>query len=289
MTPSKPNQDRMLMVRDTATGSLVFACLDGHGVNGHKIAQFFKEELEAKLCIHPFFATDLIRCLRSLLQEIEYALYRQETRLGDYSGTTLCLIIIRNQEVTICNIGDSKVVLGRSSGQVSAYEAQELSFDHKPDLVCEHTRIIASGGRVFAVRYQDGTVGPPRVWLGHLNAPGLAMSRSLGDFVVHTAGVVSTPDISTYPIHEDSIFVLATDGLWDMINPTEAVASITMRDGITMRGGSPIMRSVDELIAEASRRWKKKGKRRDDITAIVVHVGSGSGGSAAAAPGSTAD
>ncbi len=37
-------------------------------------------------------------------------------------------------------------------------------------------------------RYEDGIDGPARVWLGHMDIPGLAMSRSLGDTVAHTAG-----------------------------------------------------------------------------------------------------
>jgi hypothetical protein len=47
----------------------------------------------------------------------------------------------------------------------------------------EKQRILSAGGRVFAVEYEDGQDGPQRVWLGHMDVPGLAMSRSLGDKV----------------------------------------------------------------------------------------------------------
>jgi hypothetical protein len=53
----------------------------------------------------------------------------------------------------------------------------DVSNDHKPDLVEEKARILAAGGRVFAVEYDDGISGPQRVWLGHMDIPGLAMSR----------------------------------------------------------------------------------------------------------------
>ena len=53
-------------------------------------------------------------------------------------------------------------------------------------------RIEAKGGRVFAIKYDDGIDGPPRVWLGNMDVPGLAMSRSLGDTVGHDAGIIST-------------------------------------------------------------------------------------------------
>jgi hypothetical protein len=45
------------------------------------------------------------------------------------------------------------------------------------------------------VRYDDGIDGPARVWLAHADIPGLAMSRSLGDKVAHSAGVSSEPEI----------------------------------------------------------------------------------------------
>ena len=54
---------------------------------------------------------------------------------------------------------------------------EEITFDHKPDTPAEKKRILQCGGRVFAVEYDDGIDGPMRVWLGHMDVPGLAMSR----------------------------------------------------------------------------------------------------------------
>lgn len=69
---------------------------------------------------------------------------------------------------------------------------------------------------MFAVEYDDGVDGPARVWLGHMDVPGLAMSRSLGDQVAHTAGVSSEPDFVEYTFNEgreDLIMVMASDGI----------------------------------------------------------------------------
>jgi serine/threonine protein phosphatase PrpC len=76
---------------------------------------------------------------------------------------------------------------------------------------------------VFAVEYDDGLEGPPRVWLGHMDVPGLAMSRSLGDSVAHTAGVSSTPDFFERELDcdRDAMLILATDGLWEFITDQE--------------------------------------------------------------------
>jgi hypothetical protein len=94
----------------------------------------------------------------------------------------------------VANIGDSRIILGKLTSK--GVEAQEVSIDHKPDRPDEQKRIESCGGRVFAVEYDDGVDGPARVWLGHMDIPGLAMSRSLGDSVAHTAGVLSEPEIT---------------------------------------------------------------------------------------------
>jgi hypothetical protein len=63
-----------------------------------------------------------------------------------------------------------------NSNNISIIE-EEFTHDHKPDTPAEKQRILEAGGRVFAVEYDDGIDGPPRVWLGHMDVPGLAMSR----------------------------------------------------------------------------------------------------------------
>ena len=48
-------------------------------------------------------------------------------------------------------------------------------------------------------------VGPPRVWKVEANYPGLAMSRSLGDFQAKECGVIATPQIEEYIIKANYI------------------------------------------------------------------------------------
>jgi len=145
-------------------------------------------------------------------------------------------------------------------------QAEGLTIDHKPDLLHEYSRITSAGGRVFSVRYSDGVVGPPRVWLGQANVPGLAMSRSIGDFVVHTAGVVSTPDLSEVELDNDCdcMLIVATDGLWDQVTNSEAV-------NIAANYSDPQL-AVSALIAEARDRWLARDRNVDDITVCVVHL-----------------
>ena len=104
-----------------------------------------------------------------------------------FVGTTLTMAVVRDTLITVANIGDSRIVLASRTADGDII-ATRLSVDHKPDIPEERARICEAGGRVFAIEYDDGGLGPLRVWLSNMNMPGLAMSRSLCDEVAHVAG-----------------------------------------------------------------------------------------------------
>jgi hypothetical protein len=71
----------------------------------------------------------------------------------------------------------------------------DLTRDHKPCEKDEAQRIYEKGGRIKPFRDDetDEFVGPPRVWLKDDDVPGLAMSRSFGDRVASSVGVIAEP------------------------------------------------------------------------------------------------
>jgi len=147
--------------------------------------------------------------------------------------------------------------------------AQAISEDHKPDLPEEKARIVNAGGRVFAVEYDDGVDGPSRVWLGHMDVPGLAMSRSVGDVVAHTAGVSTEPEFFVRKIgHADRFLVSATDGLWEFMTDDEVVAMVAK---IAMETGSP-KACVEALVEESNKRWMNNEQVIDDTTIAVAFL-----------------
>jgi serine/threonine protein phosphatase PrpC len=119
------------------------------------------------------------------------------------------------------------------------------------------------------VEYDDGVDGPPRVWLGHMDVPGLAMSRSLCDAVAHSAGVSSEPDFVEYEFNqgrEDLILILASDGLWEFMSDQEVM-------DIALNTTEPRF-AVDKLINEANERWMREEQVIDDTTVCVAFLGS---------------
>ena len=65
-----------------------------------------------------------------------------------------------------------------------------------------------------------------RVWLNDQDAPGLAMSRSIGDYIAHTVGVSTDPEVMKFELTpQDKFIIIASDGVWEFLS-NEDVAKI---------------------------------------------------------------
>lgn len=62
-----------------------------------------------------------------------------------------------------------------------------------------------------------------RVWMKQEDIPGLAMSRSIGDYLAESLGVVSTPDtkIRKRSFEKDKALVLCSDGITEFLTNEE--------------------------------------------------------------------
>ncbi|RHY44955.1 hypothetical protein DYB30_014362, partial [Aphanomyces astaci] len=122
------------------------------------------------------------------------------------SGTTaIALLFVTSghvqPKVFVANVGDSRAV----AGVVASNDPHE------------EARIVAANGRVFEY-------GVPRVWLQDVDMPGLAMSRSFGDSVATSVGVISDPQCSELLLTPGSFVIAASDGLWEFSPSTDVVA-----------------------------------------------------------------
>eukprot|EP00536_Pseudo-nitzschia_multiseries_P010730 jgi/Psemu1/326145/estExt_fgenesh1_pg.C_3370008 len=262
--PRKKNQDSLIMKEDTKTNSIIFCTLDGHGEHGDYVSGWFRDRLVKEMTNHSSWVSDMKVAVADSIAKVEKDLLKNYRIDAEFSGTTLSMAIIRDNHLTGVNIGDSRVILGKEKdGKMIPIE---VTIDHKPDSPKEQERIIACGGRVFAVEYDDGIDGPPRVWLGHMDVPGLAMSRSLGDVVAHTAGVISEPEFTEFELdpESDKFLVVATDGLWEFITNQETVDYVDAQAGPAQ--------AVDILVTEAGTRWMSEEQVIDDTTVIVANL-----------------
>jgi len=95
------------------------------------------------------------------------------------------------------------------------------------------------------------------------------MSRSLGDAVAHTAGVISEPEFTERELDPktDKFIIVASDGLWEFVTNEEAVEM-----ACKFPPSKGPKHSVDHLIREANARWMREEQVIDDTTVIIAHV-----------------
>lgn len=92
--------------------------------------------------------------------------------------------------------------------------AENITKIHCPDHDVEKMRIEQSGGRIRSTRAINSCQSISRVFGDDGNIGGLAMSRSVGDTVLHRYGVISEPDLYERNLDTDTIgLLIGSDGL----------------------------------------------------------------------------
>jgi len=101
-----------------------------------------------------------------------------------------------------------------------------------------------------------------RVYAASGKNPGTAFSRSIGDSMAESLGVIAEPDIERYALRpEDRVVVLCSDGITDFIPPDEVMRVCALYE-------TPA-EACRALVGEAYKRWIASEDRTDDITVII--------------------
>ena len=110
------------------------------------------------------------------------------------------------------------------------------------------------------------------------SVPVLNMSRSLGDFWSynpHTQqfAVSPVPDVTAHPLNLSiqKFVVVASDGLWNVMTPSEVVRFVDKHRGKVQTLERPNS-VVSALISEALDRWKRKGHSADNISVLIAFL-----------------
>ena len=261
----KTNQDNFLILEKLlyVENFALFCIFDGHGINGHFISLFLRQYIEKyfknneflilprKVCknieeeIFLKLESNCFEFIRTLFDKVEKEC-RNLSHDSEFSGSTVCMVIIIGKKLICANTGDSRGILVSERNRVTA-----LSNDHKPEVEAERARIMLNGGRVAKANDFGVELGPFRVWLKEEAYPGLAMSRSIGDFCAKAAGVIHDPEIMQFGIFSNAKFVvLGSDGLWDCLSNVE-VADLVLPYYQANDVGS----AVATLVEAANRSW----------------------------------
>lgn len=129
-------------------------------------------------------------------------------------GSTATLVLVRERDLSVAWVGDSRAVL------VTAAAWRILTPDHRIEREDERQRVIQAGALIV----------PPYV-VDPRTEHGVMMTRALGDRELRRVGVTAEPEVAALPIEEDDVgFVLATDGLWDVVANDEAASVCRQAD-----------------------------------------------------------
>ncbi|CAD8110776.1 unnamed protein product [Paramecium sonneborni] len=259
----KTNQDKELCLQ-LDDNNYAFSVMDGHGMDGEYVSSFIKELL--KYNITKFYkAFDFQKVFFEIHQKMKF-----QSEFGcQFSGSTLTVVLIKENIIQCGWVGDSRAILVKKNiNNGCNLNVVELSMDHKPHLDNERLRIEQNGGVVDTYHLPNGApIGPSRVWARGAQFPGLAMSRSLGDTVAAAIGVSQTPDIKSININiqEDIFIVLASDGIWEFLD-NQCIAELVYP---FYQKNDP-QGACQKIIQESVAAWKAHSEGIDDITAIVI-------------------
>ena len=290
----KVNQDNYFIFKNFVQGFdyIFMGVCDGHGYYGHEVSGYIKENLPMDL--NHLIKTKKLNILKDdLSSTIKTAFILENKSLlrnrqidSDLSGSTCISTIYTPQKLIIANVGDSRCILGKCIEKENGEEKDEiigeknkknvkwlavnLSTDHKPTIPEEAERILKFGGRIRPMKDEDGEfIGPPRVYMRDKDMPGLAMSRSFGDYFGSTAGVISEPEVTEYFFKpEDKILILASDGLFEFMDSQICIDIVK-----DYYDKNDIVGCCEYLYKESTRRWiQEEEDTIDDITMILIFL-----------------
>ncbi|XP_026447705.1 protein phosphatase 2C and cyclic nucleotide-binding/kinase domain-containing protein-like isoform X2 [Papaver somniferum] len=275
----KANQDSFCIHTPFGTNpdDHFFGVFDGHGEFGAQCSQFTKRKVCENLLRNGRFHMDAVEACHSAFLATNTQLH-EDTIDDTMSGTTAITILVRGRTIYVANAGDSRAVIADTRGKDIV--AVDLSIDQTPFRTDELERVKLYGARVLTLDQIEGLKNPdikcwgteesddgdpPRLWVQNGMYPGTAFTRSIGDSVAESIGVVATPEIVVLELTpENPFFVIASDGVFEFLSSQSVVDMVAKfkdpRDACAA------------IVAESYRLWLQYETRTDDITIIVVHI-----------------
>ena len=285
----KINQDSYLIIENLFSLNFnIYAIFDGHGNNGHLISKYisdfmndyYKNKLNyyfTKRDKQNLFTEKLTNIFlgnhQNIINNCSLLLDKEINTKINYdisnSGSTSVLVFFVDDVLICSNVGDSECFLFNCSEE-DLWTFESLSKVHLASDEKEKKRIIENGGEIHPYYEEDGIFeGPDRIYAKNKTYPGLVMSRTIGDLEAKKIGVISEPDLILKKIDNNSKFlIMGSDGLWDVVKPYDIIRIVR-----PYFNKGDIEGACQILMRKAVQQWQKNNEERDDITIIVVFIG----------------
>ena len=169
----------------------------------------------------------------------------EEGKIGRTEGSTATAVVLLNNELYISYIGNSNAILIQTDTQTFIDLCPEK--DVPEGNAKEIERIKNSGGIILKVGNAMRVQGE------------LALTRSLGA-LKYKPYVIADPHINDYVLNKSSFLVLASDGLWEVLNKEDVLKIIVEN------------KNEEEIVKKLHDEAVKKNAT-DNITIVVVNIG----------------
>jgi len=172
--PSKANQDAFYVQTGYRgrEGDGLFSVFDGHGKEGDICSQFVRDRLPEQIAkdvdaLGRDPTTEQVEkaCLKSHV-ECNRAMHRSSKVDDSLSGTTSISVLWMGDRMTICNVGDSRAIVGQrkttkeekeeTQKEKGQLRAMPLSRDQTPYRKDERERVKKCGARILSLDQIEG-------------------------------------------------------------------------------------------------------------------------------------
>ncbi|WFD36452.1 protein-serine/threonine phosphatase [Malassezia cuniculi] len=228
------------------SGQTYMAVFDGHA--GKFAAEWCRDNFHDILATEMKTSPDapIPEILNATFLRADEQLTRESQISSTRSGCTAVVALLREESdadglhkmLYVANVGDARAVLRHGESAI------RLTYDHKGSDPLETERVTARGGFVHGNRV-NGI---------------LAVTRSLGDYPMKDY-IVGAPFTSAIRLgSEDSLLVVACDGLWDVTTDQKATDIATQHDTDASAAAQALL---DDALANYS---------TDNITVLVARL-----------------
>ena len=286
---SPPSSEDRISVENLMDGCDFFAVYDGH--SGDQVAtlcksMLYKKVQEAILALGPGALTrkdDIVSLLKRVFIDHNKYLASVIDTLDD-SGSTATVVLVTPTHMFLAYIGDSPCfMMHPQTGMI----LEEMG-KHEPSLAVETARIQAAGGFVEIDEY-----GTPRV------DGMLAVARAFGDFSLNWKGktppanadwtkmkVTAHPDVMVWDRPEIGVLSIMSDGLVESDSgPLKPLAQVAHDIQRGLEASSYNLKgAADKVVTNHVRQGGGRKYSGDDLSLILVNVGTGTIIGGAAAP-----
>lgn len=280
-----PVEDKLYVNEDDA----LFAVFDGHG--GDTCSKYISERVPQQLLCamknkRPRCDTEIISTLKTTYMRADDQFLNDHKYVVKTSASGSCgvTVLVRNDTLYICNLGDSRVLLGSKQHNWS-YEL--LTNDHNTKNAIERELVKQRTSDPMPIRGHAVNKVP-----GDRVGGVLMLTRAFGDgvfkrremslypFIHHLPYITNEPEVTVRKLSStDQYAIISSDGLYEYLT-VDDVASFVEKQLETTDGtkignslieyqfekiGTLIGKTIDEVKAIPSRKTFL-----DDVTIIVI-------------------